>query len=95
MLRENCELLVIKVLVSFKIAETRTLGIGIFDGKVAKRGGKDTVGMWTQMCVLESFDSMGYSVWRTAPGWGGGQRMRERRGQNRVASFHTQLRYTS
>lgn len=35
MLRKNCELLVVKVLVSFKIAETRTLGIGIFDGKVA------------------------------------------------------------
>lgn len=78
MLRKNCELLVIKVLVSFKIAETRTLGIGIFDGKVAKRGGKDTVGMWTQMCVLESFDSMGYGVWGTAPGWGGGQNEREK-----------------
>lgn len=51
--------------------------------------------MWTQMCVLESFDSMGCGVWRTAPGWGGGQRMRETRGQNRAASFHTQLRYTS
>ena len=61
--------------------------------KLAKRGGKDTVAMCTQICVFGSFGQQALPGVEDGSWMGGGQRIRNRRGQNGATHCNTQLRH--